>query len=65
MLDTSGITTIEELSNESQIDALTVRQLKMILQRNCIDYHGCVEKTELMERVHRLYQDRLEQKGKN
>ena len=63
VLDTSGITKIEELSDESQIDLLSVRQLKTILQRNCIDYRGCVEKTELMERVHRLYQERADQKG--
>jgi hypothetical protein len=62
VLDTSGITKIEELSDESQIDLLSVRQLKTILQRNCIDYRGCVEKTELMERVHRLYQERADQK---
>jgi hypothetical protein len=62
VLDTSGIGSIEELSDESQIDLLSVRQLKTILQRNCIDYRGCVEKSELMERVHRLYQDKLEQK---
>ena len=65
VLDTSGIGSIEELSDESQIDLLSVRQLKTILQRNCIDYRGCVEKSELMERVHRLYQDKLKQKGIN
>ena len=63
MLDSTVITTIEQLSSESQIDTLSVRQLKVILQKNCIDYRGCVEKTELMERVHRLYQDRVDQKG--
>jgi hypothetical protein len=62
VLDTSGIGSIDELSDESQIDLLSVRQLKTILQSNCIDYRGCVEKSELMERVHRLYQDKLEQK---
>ena len=63
VLDTSGISRVEELSHESQIDLLSVRQLKVILQSNCIDYRGCVEKSELMERVHRLYQDKLDQKG--
>ena len=64
MLDTSGITKIEDLQDESQIDLLTVRQLKRILQQNCIDYRGCVEKNELMERVHRLWLDKADQKGR-
>ena len=63
VLDTSSINTVEELRDESQIDLLSVRQLKTILRRNCIDYHGCVEKSELIERVHRLYQEKLDQKG--
>ena len=63
VLDTSGISSVEELSDESQIDLLSVRQLKIILRKNCIDYHGCVEKAELVERVHRLYREKLDQKG--
>ena len=63
MLDTSSITKIEDLQDESQIDLLSVRQLKRILLQNCIDYHGCVEKQELMDRVHRLWQEKAEQKG--
>ena len=63
VLDTSGISSVEELSDESQIDLLSVRQLKIILRKNCIDYHGCVEKAELIERVHRLYREKLDQKG--
>ena len=42
---------------------LGVRQLKIILQRNCIDYRGCVEKTELMDRVKRLWLARKKEKG--
>lgn len=36
---------------------LSVRQLKEILARNFVNYTGCCEKWELMERVRRLYQD--------
>jgi hypothetical protein len=42
------------------IEGLTVRQLKEILARNFVNYKGCCEKWELMERVTRLYKD---QKG--
>ena len=64
ILDTSSICKIEDLNDESQIDLLTVRQLKRILLQNCIDYRGCVEKYELLDRVHRLWHERVDQKGK-
>ena len=41
---------------------LPVKILKIILQRNCIDYRGCVEKEELQERVKRLWKAREKQK---
>ena len=40
-----------------------MRQLKLILQRNCINYKGCVEKQELLERVVRLWRARQQEKG--
>ncbi|KAG7225929.1 hypothetical protein INR49_018530 [Caranx melampygus] len=49
---------LSDLSCLDDIEALTVRQLKEILSRNFVDYKGCCEKWELMERVTRLYQDR-------
>ena len=42
---------------------LSVKQLKSLLQRSCVNYKGCVEKHELMERVVRLWKDRQSQKG--
>ncbi|XP_019962655.1 E3 ubiquitin-protein ligase rififylin isoform X2 [Paralichthys olivaceus] len=48
---------LSDLSCEDDIEALSVRQLKEILARNFVDYKGCCEKWELMERVSRLYQD--------
>ncbi|XP_073718864.1 E3 ubiquitin-protein ligase rififylin isoform X1 [Misgurnus anguillicaudatus] len=47
----SDLTTVED------IEALSVRQLKEILARNFVDYKGCCEKWELMERVTRLFHD--------
>ncbi|KAJ7996969.1 hypothetical protein DPEC_G00224040 [Dallia pectoralis] len=46
---------LSDLSCVEDIEALSVRQLKEILARNFVNYKGCCEKWELMERVTRLY----------
>ncbi|XP_036922459.1 E3 ubiquitin-protein ligase rififylin isoform X2 [Sturnira hondurensis] len=51
---------LSDLTDPEDIEGLTVRQLKEILARNFVNYKGCCEKWELMERVTRLYKD---QKG--
>ncbi|XP_029373780.1 E3 ubiquitin-protein ligase rififylin isoform X2 [Echeneis naucrates] len=48
---------LSDLNSLDDIEPLSVRQLKEILARNFVDYKGCCEKWELMERVTRLYQD--------
>uniref|UniRef100_A0A3Q1F2U4 RING-type E3 ubiquitin transferase n=1 Tax=Acanthochromis polyacanthus TaxID=80966 RepID=A0A3Q1F2U4_9TELE len=48
---------LSDLSGVDDIELLSVRQLKEILARNFVNYKGCCEKWELMERVTRLYQD--------
>uniref|UniRef100_A0A672P479 E3 ubiquitin-protein ligase RNF34 n=1 Tax=Sinocyclocheilus grahami TaxID=75366 RepID=A0A672P479_SINGR len=48
---------LSDLSREDEIKSLTVRQLKEILARNFVNYSGCCEKWELVERVHRLYRE--------
>ncbi|TSM12571.1 E3 ubiquitin-protein ligase RNF34 [Bagarius yarrelli] len=48
---------ISDLSGEDDIELLTVRQLKEILARNFVNFSGCCEKWELVERVQRLYRD--------
>ncbi|KAM8822165.1 E3 ubiquitin-protein ligase rififylin [Synchiropus picturatus] len=54
---------LSDLSCASDIEDLSVRQLKEILARNFVNYKGCCEKWELMERVSRLYQDQLDLRG--
>ena len=54
---------MSDIHHESQIQKLSVRELKIILQTNCINYKGCVEKHELSERVVRLWHARQEEKG--
>ncbi|MEE6469727.1 hypothetical protein FKM82_008739 [Ascaphus truei] len=46
---------LSDIGSLDDIDALSVRQLKEILARNFVNYKGCCEKWELMERVTRLY----------
>uniref|UniRef100_A0A4W5M7N2 RING-type E3 ubiquitin transferase n=1 Tax=Hucho hucho TaxID=62062 RepID=A0A4W5M7N2_9TELE len=48
---------LSDLDNEGDIVSLSVRQLKEILARNFVNYSGCCEKWELIERVHRLYRE--------
>lgn len=48
---------ISDLSSEDDIEFLTVRQLKEILARNFVNFSGCCEKWELVERVQRLYRE--------
>ncbi|XP_060792141.1 E3 ubiquitin-protein ligase rififylin isoform X2 [Neoarius graeffei] len=48
---------LSDLRSVEDIEGLTVRQLKEILARNFVNYQGCCEKWELMERVTRLFND--------
>ena len=57
------VTTLEELDSEEEIKELSVRQIKIILQRNCINYKGCVEKEELLEKVKTLWRAKEEDKS--
>ncbi|XP_034397867.1 E3 ubiquitin-protein ligase RNF34a isoform X1 [Cyclopterus lumpus] len=48
---------LSDLSSLGDIEGLSVRQLKEILARNFVNYSGCCEKWELVERVNRLYRE--------
>ncbi|XP_037115602.1 E3 ubiquitin-protein ligase RNF34a isoform X1 [Syngnathus acus] len=48
---------LSDISSVSDIEDLSVRQLKGILARNFVNYSGCCEKWELVERVSRLYRE--------
>lgn len=53
---------LSEVTSEENIEDLNIRELKEILAANFVDYKGCVEKNELLERVRRLYRDRQNEK---
>lgn len=55
---------LSDLSCLEDIELLSVRQLKEILARNFVNYTGCCEKWELMERVRRLYREQQRLLGK-
>uniref|UniRef100_A0A8C9Z1U4 Ring finger protein 34b n=1 Tax=Sander lucioperca TaxID=283035 RepID=A0A8C9Z1U4_SANLU len=56
---------LSDLDNEEAIENLSVRQLKEILARNFVNYYGCCEKWELLERVHRLYRENEQNRKSN
>lgn len=54
----AGRASLSDLSCVEEVERLSVRQLKEILTRNFVNFSGCCEKWELMERVRRLYSER-------
>ncbi|KAJ6644013.1 E3 ubiquitin-protein ligase rififylin [Pseudolycoriella hygida] len=46
---------INDYENSSDLEDLSVKQLKEVLMLNRIDFKGCCEKTELLDRVKRLW----------
>ena len=48
---------LTQVKQESDISDLTVKQLKEILSANFVNYKGCCEKWELIDRVTRLWKE--------
>ncbi|XP_051032576.1 E3 ubiquitin-protein ligase RNF34 isoform X2 [Phodopus roborovskii] len=51
---------LSDLSSLEEVEGMSVRQLKEILARNFVNYSGCCEKWELIEKVNRLYKENEE-----
>uniref|UniRef100_A0A9L0I4Q5 Ring finger protein 34 n=3 Tax=Boreoeutheria TaxID=1437010 RepID=A0A9L0I4Q5_EQUAS len=51
---------LSDLSSLDDVEGMSVRQLKEILARNFVNYSGCCEKWELVEKVNRLYKENEE-----
>ncbi|KAK3919325.1 E3 ubiquitin-protein ligase RNF34 [Frankliniella fusca] len=49
--------TMASISSESDFESLSVKQLKDILHRHRVNYFGCCEKSELVDKAKRLYRD--------
>ncbi|KAJ8379468.1 hypothetical protein SKAU_G00002460 [Synaphobranchus kaupii] len=48
---------LTDISSVEDVENLSVRQLKEVLARNFVNYSGCCEKWELVERVSRLFRE--------
>jgi len=53
---------LSDLSREEDIENLTIKQIKEILACNFVDYKGCCEKKELVDKTKRLYASYLDNK---
>ncbi|XP_050323657.1 RING finger protein B [Bactrocera neohumeralis] len=48
---------LDDFESVDDLEALSVKQLKEILMLNRVDYKGCCEKQELLDRVQRLWKN--------
>ncbi|XP_013405366.1 E3 ubiquitin-protein ligase rififylin-like [Lingula anatina] len=55
---------LSAIDDIEQIDTLSPRQLKELLAANFVDYKGCVEKWELVDKAKRLWQSHKENQKK-
>lgn len=51
-----GTVTLSDITHLSDLDHLNVKQLKNLLSTNGVYYKGCIERSELMERAARLWE---------
>nr|XP_044995459.1 E3 ubiquitin-protein ligase RNF34-like [Jaculus jaculus] len=51
---------LSDLSSLEEVGAMSISQLKEILARNFVNYSGCCEKWELVEKVNRLCKENEE-----
>lgn len=54
---------ISDCHSEEEIRNLSVRQLKLVLTRNYVNYKGCCEKEELQQKAIRLWNQIKQDKG--
>ncbi|XP_014477761.1 PREDICTED: E3 ubiquitin-protein ligase RNF34 isoform X1 [Dinoponera quadriceps] len=48
---------LSDIKEASELEYLSVKQLKSLLSTNRVDYKGCIERQELFNRVSRLWQE--------
>jgi len=51
--------TLDDIGSKEDVNSLTVRQLKDLLVNNYVDYKGCCERQELVNRVQDLWSDKM------
>jgi len=55
---------LSDIRFEDDIENLSVKQIKEILANNFVEYRGCCEKKELVDKLKQLYKSNLENKQK-
>lgn len=53
---------LSQINSENDIENLSIKQIKEILASNFVEYKGCCEKNELIDKVKRLYKSDKENK---
>ncbi|XP_012226848.1 E3 ubiquitin-protein ligase RNF34 [Linepithema humile] len=48
---------LSDIKEASELEYLNIKQLKNLLSTNRVDYKGCIERQELLNRVSRLWQE--------
>lgn len=48
---------LEQVRQAEELSALSVRQLKELLARNRVEYRGCLERADLLQRATTLWRD--------
>lgn len=46
-----------DIKEASELEYLSIKQLKNLLSTNRVDYKGCIEKQDLLNKVSRLWQE--------
>lgn len=54
---------LEHFESVDELGQLTVMQMKLMLTRNFVDYRGCCEKAELLEKLSWLWQQKRKHQG--
>lgn len=54
---------LEHYESVDELGQLTVMQMKLMLTRNFVDYRGCCEKAELLEKLSWLWQQKRKHQG--
>lgn len=59
-LQPSVCKSLSQIQNIDEVEELSVKELKRILTANFVDFKGCCEKTELLDRVRTLWKSKQE-----
>lgn len=56
---------LSQIQNVDEVEQLSVKELKTILTANFVDFKGCCEKKELLDRVAALWKSKQQTEGKS